>query len=120
MNLDNQINMYNQYKIKTEKYIIELKNKIKENELFMKKSNKNITCEEELEIKIKEINKKEKEINDKIAFLEEKEKLIDEEIKKYEKYKKINYELIIKNQQLEKDIKSKENIYNSFRAIKKS
>ena len=93
--LDQQINMHNQYKIKVENYIINLKSKIKDNESFINKNkNKFNIKEEELNRKIKEVNKKEKEVNNKIEILEDKENLIEEENKKLELNKKLNNDLI--------------------------
>ena len=135
-NLNQQISMHNQYKIKIESYIINLKSKIKDNESFINKNkNKFNINEEEVNRKIKEVNKKEKEVNkkenevnkkenevnkkekevnNKIAFLEDKENLIEEENKKLELNKKLNNDLIIKNRQLEKEINNKQNIYNNL------
>ena len=114
-NLDQQIIMHNQYKIKVENYIINLKSKIKDNESFINKNkNKFNIKEEELNRKIKEVNKKEKEVNNKIEILEDKENLIEEENKKLELNKKLNNDLIIKNRQLEKEINNKQNIYNNL------
>jgi hypothetical protein len=114
-NLDQQIKMHNLYKIKAEETIINLKNQIKDNELFINKNkNKFNINEKELNRKIKEVNEKEKEVNNKIAFLEDKENLIEEENKKYELNKKLNNDLIIKNKQLEKEINNKQNIYNNL------
>jgi len=114
-NLNQQIEMHNQYKNKTEKIIKDLKYKIKDNVFFIDKNkNKFNINKEEINRKIKEVNKKEKEVNNKIAFLEDKENLIKEENKKFELNKKLNNDLILKNKQLEKEINNKQNIYNNL------
>jgi len=107
-NLNQQIEMHNQYKNKTEKIIKDLKYKIKDNEFFINKNKNKININEE------EINRKIKEVNNKIAFLEDKENLIEQENKKFEINKKINIDLILKNKQLEKEINNKQNIYNNL------
>jgi len=90
INLEQQISMYNQYKSKAEIIIINLKNKLKDNELFINKNKNKINFnEEELNKKNKEVNKK-KEVNNNLAFLEDKDNLIEEENKKFWLNKKLN------------------------------